>query len=200
MQSHTYAGSSVRALITATDVLNETTNWLENISKLGMEMKHIFGYLNKFAEGMVNCNGQGLMWGGVFSRKGQCEDEAYRNKLISSFKKHCDQAGILPYHVPVGGFMVSPVFDVDVGTIYEVGQRLEEVISKTMAEVRWKRQSVPICIVADSDSSFDVAEIAKGITVTKNYDTCLPQFHAAKSCTSCSSFVCQKIRTRFVKI
>jgi len=34
--------------------------------------------------------------------------------------------------------MISPVIDIDVGTIYDIGERLEEAIKRTMAEVGWE--------------------------------------------------------------
>jgi adenosylmethionine-8-amino-7-oxononanoate aminotransferase len=54
MQSHTYAGSSVRALMTATEVLREIPDWLPSVQKLGQEMAHIFGYLAKVSCGAVS--------------------------------------------------------------------------------------------------------------------------------------------------
>jgi len=138
MQSHTYAGSSVRALMAATDVLNELPTWFTSINKLGKEMEHIFRYLNKISQGLISCNGQGLMWGGVFSREGQCADQAFRQNVIRVFKEQCIANGMVPYFVPVGGFMMSPVFDIDVGTIYEIGQRFEQILTSVMAQVGWQ--------------------------------------------------------------
>jgi adenosylmethionine-8-amino-7-oxononanoate aminotransferase len=144
MQSHTYAGSSVRALMAATDVLNALPAWFEHINKLGNEMKHIFCYLNKISEGLVSCNGQGLLWGGVFSRDGQCSVEAFRNNVVVTFKRNCVEFGLAPYHVPVGGFLVTPVIDIDVGTIYEIGELFEKVITRTVMEVGWTSPTLPV--------------------------------------------------------
>ena len=138
MQSHTYAGSSTLAIMTATEVLKEFVSWLPSIAKLGDEMAHIVNYLAKISEGMVVCQGQGLMWGGLFTHNGQNADPAFRSKVVQAFKRHCDDCLVVPYHVPVGGFMISPVIDIDVGTIYDIGERLEEAIKRTMAEVGWE--------------------------------------------------------------
>jgi len=138
MQSHTYAGSSTLAIMAATEVLKEFVTWLPSIAKLGDEMAHIVNYLASISEGMVVCQGQGLMWGGLFTHNGQSADPAFRNKVVQAFKRHCDDCLIVPYHVPVGGFMISPVIDIDVGTIYDIGERLEEAIKRTMAEVGWE--------------------------------------------------------------
>lgn len=70
MQSHTYAGSSTRALLTATAVLEEIPHWLPAITKLGGEVERIFTSLATVSQGLLVCHGQGLMWGGQFTRDG----------------------------------------------------------------------------------------------------------------------------------
>ena len=205
MQSHTYAGSSVRALMTATAVLQEIPHWLPAITKLGKEMEHIFTYLSKISEGLLICHGQGLMWGGVFTHDGQCDDTAYRARVIKVFKKHCDQVGILPYHVPNGGFMVSPVVDIDVGTIYTMGERLEEALRRTIAQVEWDPNRVPVWRVS-SEASIDMKDlISRFVGCTAADDsakqpTCLPVFHTTRSCTQCSDFVRFDRRRRFINV
>jgi adenosylmethionine-8-amino-7-oxononanoate aminotransferase len=141
MQSHTYAGSSTRALMAATEVLKEFVTWLPNVAHLGDEMAIIMGSLTKISNGLFICQGQGLMWGGIITHTGQCRDAAYRLKVVQAFKTCCDDALIVPYHVPLGGFMVSPVIDIDVRTVYEIGTRLEQAVLKTMAEVGWDNTS-----------------------------------------------------------
>ena len=137
MQSHTFAGSSARAFLTGTAVLNELPNYFEYISRLGEEMCHIFAYLESISDGMLITHGQGLMWGALFSY-GKNSDEDARQETIASFKRNCEDVGVLPYFVPAGGFMCTPVVDVDVKTIYEIGQKLEEALRMTMSEQRWK--------------------------------------------------------------
>lgn len=189
MQSHTYAGSSVRALMTATAVLNEIPQWLEHISKLGEEMSHILGHISRVSEGMVMCHGQGLMWGGLFTSEGDMGKPDYRARALKCFRKHCDEVGVLPYIVPAGGFMVTPMVDVDVGTIYEIGQRLEKVLLRTMEEMNWKGNSHG----ESKQELYDIPELVDGL------QKCLPHLHSTKSCTSCSSFVCPDIRMRFIQ-
>ena len=138
MQSHTYAGSSVRALMTATEVLKEMPKWFSHITKLGEEMSRMCGYLSMASEGMLMCHGQGLMWGGLFTHEGDMGKSENRARTLQSFRKHCSEVGILPYIVPAGGFMITPMVDVDVGTIYEIGARLEKVILRTMDDMGWK--------------------------------------------------------------
>ena len=194
MQSHTYAGSSVRALMTATAVLNEMPMWLPSLAKVGEEMELIFHHLNNVADGLIVCNGQGLMWGGLFSEKGQCADKEYRDKCVAAFKRHCEDVGVLPYHVPVGGFMVSPVMDVDIASIYTIGDLLETVIRRTKAEVGWDGAHKDIIKVIDQ---LTIEQFAAKLSAK---DQCLPAFHKTRSCTSCASFVCRDARTRFTKV
>lgn len=98
--SHSY-DTSARALMAATAVLKEFVNYLPSV------MAHIMSYLTIMSKGLFICHGQGLMWGGIVSKDGRCRDAAYRRKVVAAFKKHCDDLLVVPYHVPVGGFMVS---------------------------------------------------------------------------------------------
>jgi adenosylmethionine-8-amino-7-oxononanoate aminotransferase len=197
MQSHTYAGSSTRALMAATEVLREIPTWLPSVAKLGEEMEHIFRYINKVANGMVVCQGQGLMWGGLVTNAGQNRDAAFRSKVVDAFKESCGKVGVLPYFVPVGGFMVSPVIDIDVGTIYEIGERLEKAVAMTKEAVGWEKQ--PVDGGRGGDDAITIKQLATQISNSNNMnEKCHPLLHQTRSCTSCSSFVCKKLRTRFV--
>jgi hypothetical protein len=188
--------------MTATEVLQELPNWFASVSKLGEEMGHILRYIQKVSDGMVICHGQGLMWGGIFSRKGQCKNADFRANLVKAFKKHCDELGLLPYHVPLGGFMLSPVLDVDVGTIYKLGELLEQAIIRTRDEVGWTQSNdseSETASIASSSSSLDVEKLAQEI-YAQEVSKCVPHLHATKACTSCASFVSPAIRTRFLNV
>jgi adenosylmethionine-8-amino-7-oxononanoate aminotransferase len=192
MQSHTYAGSSVRALMTATEVLNELPNWLPSVSKLGQEMAHIFGYLAKISDGLVIAHGQGLMWGCLFTRDAKMNDPEYRQHAMKCFQKHCNNVGVLPYIVPAGGLMVSPHFDIDVGTLFEMGEKLEKVFLATMNEIGWSPLS------DEEAKSVDYAVERRAESMLFDPAKCQTYLHRTKSCTSCSSFVCPTVRMRFV--
>jgi len=218
LQSHTYAGSSTRALMAATAVLNEFVRYLPNVAKLGSEMAHIMSYLSKNSDGLFICHGQGLMWGGVITHEGQCRDKDYRNNVVKVFKEHCEDVCIIPYFVPVGGFMVSPVIDIDVGTIYEIGERLEVVIKRTKEDVGWnptemgdisESSKAYIAPSIASSSTVDLMALALRMESEKRkssvlkeldlaYDKCVPHFHDTRCCTSCNSFVCQDVRSKFL--
>lgn len=138
MQSHTYAGSSTRALMTATAVLRELPHWFQATTRMGQEMASIFGRLHRLSGGMITAQGQGLMWGCMFSHNGQNKDDQFRLKSFATFKRNCEEVGVLPYFVPVGGFMVTPMIDVDVATVQELGRKLEEALLKTAKEMGWE--------------------------------------------------------------
>lgn len=138
LQSHTYAGSSVRALMTATEVLREIPQWFPSIAKAGDEMGNIFRHIEEISDGMLITHGQGLMWGALFSREGTLCRDGYRKMAAKCLRTCCEEAGVLPYIVPAGGFMVTPVMDIDVETIQEIGKRLEQVVLETMRQIQWK--------------------------------------------------------------
>lgn len=215
MQSHTYAGSSTRALMAATSVLKEFVAYLPNVTHLGEEMASIMSYLTKVSQGLFTCHGQGLMWGGIITHQGQCRDVAFRNKVVQVFKKYCNENCIIPYHVPVGGFMVSPVIDICVGTVYEIGERLEKVITSTMEEVGWsmvdadtasESSDSSLHIRAPSIASASILDLAKmanlaeaqaqgGLSLEQDLglDKCVPHMRFSKtngSSTSCSTTRC----------
>jgi adenosylmethionine-8-amino-7-oxononanoate aminotransferase len=141
MQSHTYAGSSTRALMTATAVLNELPNWFGTIAEIGEEMRAIFDQLAERSDGLLFGHGQGLMWGCLWSTAGQNMDAQYRAMSFNVFKKHCDAIGVLPYFVPNGGFMVTPLLDVDANILREMASKFEEALILTIQETNW--QGVP---------------------------------------------------------
>jgi adenosylmethionine-8-amino-7-oxononanoate aminotransferase len=184
MQSHTYTATSTRAFMTATAVIQELPSWTRSISKLGEEMQYIFRYLERISQGMLVMQGQGLMWGAYFTSFGQNNDPEFRRKTIDVFKKHCNDLRILPYHVPCGGFMVTPVVDIDVGTAYEIGVRLEDAIKRTLVERAWE--------VVNFDNTVHAPAVCGD-------SGCVSHLHATKSCTNCTNFVCRDVRMRFVR-
>jgi len=195
MQSHTFAGSSVRSLMTGVEVLNTIPLYFHSIKKLGDEMKVIFRHLEKISNGLIYSQGQGLMWGALVSRKGIHHDEAVRAKTIACLKKNLELVGVLLYFVPVGGFMVSPVIDIDVGTLYNIAERLEKALQLTVDEVKWVQSDectteVKIRVTLQLDEEFCISEVNK---------RCLSHLHFSRTCTSCGAFVRPELRRRFSK-
>jgi adenosylmethionine-8-amino-7-oxononanoate aminotransferase len=149
MQSHTYSGSSVRALMTATEVLRELPHWFSSVQEKGEEMEKIFEDIGRLSDGMLLTHGQGLLWGCVVSSQGPLADASVRKQAIQILRKHCDAVGVLPYFVPVGGFMITPVFDIEVETLHEMGEKLVQVMERTMEEMRWAAKVKEAALVED---------------------------------------------------
>lgn len=81
--------------------------------------------------------------------------------MIASFRKHCDEVGVLPYHIS-NGFMITPVLDIDAATICTMGERLEEIIRRTMAEMAWATNCVAVKQVS-SEASIDTKDLTARI-------------------------------------
>jgi len=47
---------------------------------------------------------------------------------VEGVKKRCEREGVLPYWVPRGGFMVTPVLDVPMDQMEEIGARLKRAL------------------------------------------------------------------------
>lgn len=194
MQSHTFAGSSVRALMAGVEVLMTLPLYFNSIKKLGDEMKVIFRHLEKISNGLIYSQGQGLMWGALVSRKGIHKDESVRANTIACLKKNLEQVGVVPYFVP-GGFMVSPVIDIDVGTLYTIAERMEKALQLTADEVNWVQpnaltNNVEIRVTLQLDAEFCASEVKK---------RCLSHLHFSRACTACGTFVRPELRRRFSK-
>lgn len=97
------------------------------------------------SEGLFTVQGSGLMWGALLNR-GNSDDNnlsthtshplsADAPRLLRVLKEACKRHQILPYFVPVGGFMVTPLFDVHPDVISEIGARLRAALRDTMAEL-----------------------------------------------------------------
>jgi len=121
-QSHTYAGASVLALLTATAVLREVPHWLGHVAQAGELCREWFA---RYAElPGVESNGQGLLWGCLWVH----EDRAVNSKAAAAFRGACSEYKVWPYFVPVGGFVLSPQLDVDLSELEEALSRLEQAV------------------------------------------------------------------------
>lgn len=195
MQSHTFAGSSARALMAGVEVLNTLPLYFNSIKKLGDEMKVIFRHLEKISDGLIYSQGQGLMWGALVSRQGIHQDASVRSRTIACLKKNLEHVGVVPYFVPVGGFMVSPAIDIDVGTLYTIAEQMEKALLATVDEVGWAQSGVSttqveIRVTLQLDDEFCMSEAKK---------QCLSHLHFSRTCTSCGTFVRPELRRRFSK-
>ena len=119
LQSHTYAGSSARALLTATEVLKEVPSWYDNIDHIDNIFRKI---LLSEASSDVQFYGSGAMWGGRFT--GPNKIEQFRR-----FQESCSALKVSVYEVDrLQGFMMTPPYDVMREELTEGTNRLKEAI------------------------------------------------------------------------
>jgi len=128
MHMHTYAGSSQRALMVGAEVLRKLPSQIAAVQKIGAVMEESLRRLESESNGFVKIYGQGMMWAGVFS--GETEHRTAANK---EFKKQCREAGVWPYFIPVGGFMITPIYDVREEDIQKALGLLSDATRKTAA-------------------------------------------------------------------
>jgi adenosylmethionine-8-amino-7-oxononanoate aminotransferase len=119
LQSHTYAGSSARALLTATEVLKEVPLWYDNIDRIDDIFRKI---LLREAPSDIEFYGSGAMWGGRFT--GANKIEQFRR-----FQESCSALKVSVYEVDrLQGFMMTPPYDVTREELTEGTNRLKEAI------------------------------------------------------------------------
>lgn len=87
------------------------------------------------SSGLFVAQGHGLMWGGALVKEHPLVVKHSVSGVMNTLKDVCEKERILPYFVPVGGFMVTPHFDVDVEELEEIGNRLVSAIKAAMAEL-----------------------------------------------------------------
>jgi len=126
LHMHTYAGSSQLALLAATEVLKMMPAAYHLVASSGRLMQDKLQELEKETAGFVRCNGQGLMWGAIFA--GSSEDRA---RAIQVFKKECLAAGVWPYFIPIGGFQLTPLYDISEVDLLEGLERLAGCVHRT---------------------------------------------------------------------
>jgi len=108
-QSHTYAAASARALANGASLLDSLESWRPSVRAIGAAVEPVLQELNEASNGAVLAHGQGALWGGMFTNA----DPAARTEANLKFKKRCVDQRVLPYFVPVGGFMITPRYDDD---------------------------------------------------------------------------------------
>ena len=130
-QSHTYAGSSVRALMAASAVLEQISNWHPEIARKGELCASAFEELANSSGGKMLCQGQGLMWGGMWL----LEDPELSSKATHRFKELCHQEGVWPYFVPIG-FMFTPCYDIEDSQMLRAIELLSRCAQRTVDELQ----------------------------------------------------------------
>lgn len=137
LQSHTYAGSNVRALMTATEVFKALPSYYEGIAKIEDIMRLHSDELNQMHGDFIRAHGQGAMWGGLFLHP----DPEERRRGSALLKAACSRAKVTPYIVPVGGFMLSPIYDADLGELSDGLAKLRGCVGEVIDELKWTKES-----------------------------------------------------------
>ncbi|CAK9096373.1 Acetylornithine aminotransferase (ACOAT) [Durusdinium trenchii] len=122
-QSHTYAGSSALAYLTATEILRELPGWFDRANRSGQMVRDLLGPV---ADGkFFRLYGQGLLWGGEFAKTVAATD----------LKAACHKEGVWPYIVesPSLGLMISPPMDIDEDQLREGLEGLVRVVNRLKA-------------------------------------------------------------------
>mmetsp|Transcript_23086 Transcript_23086/g.60014 ORF Transcript_23086/g.60014 Transcript_23086/m.60014 type:complete len:704 (+) Transcript_23086:105-2216(+) len=133
LQSHTYAGSSARALCNGAALLNRLTSLRTNVQAVEKAVKPTLDKLRHDSGGRVLTQGQGALWGGLFAHS----DLAERTAANVALKKKCAERGVLPYFVPVGGFMLTPRYDDDPALLTSAVEDLAQCCLEVVEEMSW---------------------------------------------------------------
>ena len=133
LQSHTYAGSSARALCNGAALLNRLTSLRDNVQAVERAVKPTLQKLRQDSGGRVLTQGQGALWGGLFAHS----DLAERTAANVALKKKCAERGVLPYFVPVGGFMLTPRYDDDPSLLTSAVEDLAQCCLEVVDEMSW---------------------------------------------------------------
>ena len=130
MQSHTYSGSHVRALMAATEVLKLLPSLYPSMADKSRLLQAVMIRFEAQSDGLFVSHGLGLMWGALINRNHPyyAQDSVSENHRVETtmemFKTRCKMQSILPYFVPSGGFMVTPLYDISDDVIDAIGARL----------------------------------------------------------------------------
>ena len=133
-----YAGSSARALLNGASLLDAIPSWRPKVQKIGATIGAILSELEEKSGGAIVCHGQGAKWGGIFAH----EDAAARQAANVVFKKKCLEKHVLPYFVPVGGFMLTPRYDDDPDALGAAVSDLAECALAATREMGWAKDAL----------------------------------------------------------
>jgi adenosylmethionine-8-amino-7-oxononanoate aminotransferase/alkylhydroperoxidase family enzyme len=140
-QSHTYAGSSARALANGAALLNELQSWRPSVRAIEAAIAPVVAELNEACGGAMIAHGHGALWGGLFAHA----DPMARTAANLAFKRRCAAKGVLPYFVPVGGFMLTPRYDDEPAAFGAALQDMADCALETVREMGWgDNQLLPV--------------------------------------------------------
>merc|ERR1712051_191503 len=143
-QSHTYAGSSALALLTAREVLLELPKWLDHAKIMGDVIVEVLGPVNDGE--FLQINGQGLMWGGLLMDPSPDR----KQEALAMLREECRKEGVWPYFVQ-NGFMLSPPMDIEEAELREGLMRLLACLEKVRTKFL-PNEVQPWCYTFETDS------------------------------------------------
>jgi hypothetical protein len=116
-------------------MLETIPTWQPHMAFLGAHCATLFADIEKASGGRMLCHGQGLMWGGIFRHP----DPKVRAEAGKRLKVACAEEKVLPYFVPAGGFMVTPLYDSTEEQLTDIlGGRLRRAVEKTCRDLDWE--------------------------------------------------------------
>ena len=85
--------------------------------------------------GLFRAQGLGLMRGVLLNQSHPlvAETAGGAAAVMQTLRAACAEHKVLPYFVPVGGFMVTPLYDVQEAVVCEIGARLGAALRDTLA-------------------------------------------------------------------
>ena len=92
--------------------------------------------------------------------------------------------------------MVTPLYDIDVGTLYEMALRLEVAVVRTLEDMGWEGGSMEV----DPALEMQVAESMVISSAFCSQVTSGATAHTIRACRTCASNVCENVRTHFMQV
>lgn len=98
------------------------------------------------------------MWGGLFAHG----DRNARTAANLDFKKRCAEARVLPYFVPIGGFMLTPRYDDDPELLAAAVKEMSHCALETARAMGWAPSALLPLSAPPSPSPAAPAQSFKG--------------------------------------
>lgn len=189
MQSHTYSGGTVRALLAATAVLEALPAMLPAVTSKGKLLEAQMRTFERAGGGLFRVQGQGLMWGALVDHEAlKVRGLPDATSFMAVLRENCLTAGVLPYFIPRGGFMVTPLYDVPEDIIGTIGRLLVQALLRSLEQVGLFRVFVHYL---GSTVQLSVAASDQVVDVKKRFSHLKVSF-----CLTCNGSVLREVNDR----
>jgi len=108
------------------------------VRAIGAALEPVIAELNEASDGAVIAHGHGALWGGLFAHA----DPKARTAANLQFKAKCAEARVLPYFVPIGGFMLTPRYDDDPEAYAAAVKDMAQCAVETCREMGWAQSAL----------------------------------------------------------